>query len=59
MLAAERRRYAAGALLAVAVLKDDLGRVLNEQDLFAAGSSVERRHEFVFRFERDGINARA
>jgi hypothetical protein len=41
------------------VLKDDLGRVLNEQDLFAAGSSVERRHEFVFRFERDGINARA
>jgi len=40
------------------VLKDDFWRAFDEQDLLAARSSLERRHEFVLGFERNGVDTR-
>jgi hypothetical protein len=45
---------AAGGLLTIRVPEDDFRGTLDEQSFFARGGLVERRHEFMFRFERDG-----
>jgi hypothetical protein len=56
--AIERCRLAGRRLLAVAVLEDDLGRTLDQEKLLTLRRLVERRHELVLRFERDGIDPR-
>ncbi len=48
----------AGGLLSIAVLEDDFRRALDEQELLAVGRLVQRRHELVLRFERDGVDPR-
>ena len=58
MVAIERRWLSVRGLLPVAVLEDDLRRALDEQDLLAVGRLVQRRHELVLRFERDGVDPR-
>src|SRR5262249_44594186 len=58
VLAIDRLRLAPRDLLSVAVLKNDLGRALDEEDLLTICGLVERRHELVLRLERDGLDAR-
>ncbi len=58
MQAIERCRLAGRRLLAIAVLEDDLGRAFDEKELLALRRLVERRHELVLRFERDGVDPR-
>jgi hypothetical protein len=57
MGAIERRALARCVLLAVAMVEDDLRRALDEQDLAALGGAIQRRHEPMFRFERDDVEA--
>ena len=45
-------------LLPVAMVEDRLGRALDEQDLAAFRGLMQSRHEAVFGFERDGVDAR-
>src|SRR5262249_2264724 len=52
--AIDRLHLAAGGLLSVAVLKDDFGRALDEDDLLAIHALMERRHELALRLVRDG-----
>ncbi len=40
------------------MVEDRFGRALDEQDLAAFRRCVQRRHEAVFGFERDGVDAR-
>src|SRR5262249_34679201 len=54
----DRLRLSSSGLLSVAVLKNDFGRALDEDDLLAIRGLVERRHELVLRLERDGVDAR-
>src|SRR5262249_3289610 len=58
MRVVERCRLAFRSLLAVAVLENDFWSAFYKQYLVARGRLVERRHEFVFRLERDGVSPR-
>src|SRR5271156_121582 len=57
MGAIERRTLARCVLLAVAMVEDDLRRAFDEQDLAAFGGAGQRRHEPMFRFEWDDVQA--
>ncbi len=57
-IGAIERLFAACVLLPVAMIEDRLGRALDEQDLAAFRGLVQCRHEAVFGFERDGVDAR-
>ena len=57
MGAIERRPAAGRILLPVAMVEDHLGRALDEKHL-AIGRPVQGRHELVFGFEGDGVDAR-
>jgi hypothetical protein len=58
MVARERHLFSGDGLLAVTVIEDNLRSTLDQQYLRAAGRLVERRHELVLRFERNGVNPR-
>ena len=58
MSAIQRRRLAVPGLLAVAVLQDDLRRAFHQKDLLAVGVPVQRCHEAVLGFERNGVDPR-
>src|SRR5262249_45542579 len=49
----DRLRLTAGGLLSVAMLEDDFGRALHEEEFLAVRGFVQRRHELVLRLERD------
>src|SRR5271169_6640829 len=40
------------------MIENNLGSTLDQQHLWAAGRLVERRHELVLRFERNGVYPR-
>src|SRR5262245_45663916 len=50
----DRLRLTAGGLLSVAMLKDDFGRALHEEEFIAVGGLVERRHGRDRRLQRSG-----
>src|SRR5215467_390358 len=56
MRAVERYHLAAGGLLTIAVLENDFRGALDQKSFLARSGLVERCHEFVFRFEWDGID---
>jgi len=58
VLAVERSRLSIGGLLAIALFKDDFRRALDEQHLPAVYSLLQRRHELVLGFERNGVDTR-
>src|SRR5262249_13807501 len=56
-VAVERRMFAVGELLPVAVLHDHFRRALDEEHFLSIGSLVQCRHEFVLRLERNGVDS--
>src|SRR5262249_45049569 len=56
-VAVERRMFAVGELLPVAVLHDHFRRALDERHFLSIGSLVQCRHEFVLRLERNGVDS--
>ena len=54
----DRLALTAGGLLSVAMLKDDFGRALDEEEFLAVRGLVQCGHELVLRLERDGVDAR-
>ncbi len=58
MLAIDRRRLSIRRLLTVAVVEDDFRCAFDQQNLFAVGRLVQRRHELVLRLERNGVDPR-
>ena len=57
-IGAIERLFASSVLLPVAMVEDRLGRALDEQDLAALRGLVQGRHEPMFGFERDNVDAR-
>ena len=58
MVAIDRRRLSALGLLPIAMLEDDFRSALYQEHLLAGSVLVQRGHELVFRFERDGVGPR-
>src|SRR5262249_43974867 len=57
-VSSEWRRLAPRGCLPVAVLEDDLGRALHQDERLASSVPVQGGHELVLRLERDGVDAR-
>src|SRR5262249_57756888 len=54
----EGSRLAAHSRVPVAVLEDDLGRTLHQEERLASAVPVQGGHELVLRLEWDGVDAR-
>ncbi len=57
-IGAIERLLARSVLLPIAMVEDRLGRALDEQDFAALRGSMQSRHEPVFGFKRDDVDAR-